>query len=117
VSGHLGLSLKHLLTDPSKGQWKIKLKEWKFEKNVPSKEMGFMAAKARKREFEEGKSTVFYRHGVLVDGSKVEQFKKQKLNVNEAQGQEMPGKQTLHVRIAQAYVRSNTPEYILPHAT
>lgn len=67
------------------------MKEWKFEKNVPSKEMRFMAAKARKRELEEGKKTTFYRNGVLVDGEKVEHFKRQKLNVDSADRQSSPG--------------------------
>jgi plasmid rolling circle replication initiator protein Rep len=75
----------------SKRYWKIKLKEWKFEKNVPSKEMSFMAAKARKRELEHGKETVFYRNRVLVDASKV-QNKKQKLNLDDVDKLMVPGK-------------------------
>jgi hypothetical protein len=78
------------LTRRSKRYWKIKLKEWKFEKNVPAKEMSFMAAKARKRELEDGKETVFYRNGILVDASKVEN-KKQKLIVNDADKLMVPG--------------------------
>ncbi|PMD29292.1 hypothetical protein L207DRAFT_642457 [Hyaloscypha variabilis F] len=74
----------------SERNWKIKLKEWKFEKNVPAKEMNFMAAKARKRELEERKDTMFYRNGILVDGSKVEQFKKQKLSVATIDTKPMP---------------------------
>jgi hypothetical protein len=79
------------LTRSSKRYWKIKLKEWKFEKNVPAKEMSFMAAKARKRELEDGKETAFYRNGVLVDASKVEN-KKQKLNVDDVDKLMVPGK-------------------------
>jgi hypothetical protein len=78
------------LTRRSKRYWKIKLKEWRFEKNVPAKEMSFMAAKARKRELEDGKETVFYRNGVLVDASKVEN-KKQKLNVDDVGKFMVPG--------------------------
>lgn len=58
------------------------MKEWDFEKNVPAKEMLFMVAKAKKRELEDGKETVFYRNGITVDQSKVENFKKQKLDVS-----------------------------------
>ena len=83
--------LQHPLTRSSKRYWKIKLKEWKFEKNVPAKEMSFMAAKARKRELEDGKETVFYRNGVLVDASKVEN-KKQKLNTEDVDKIMVPGK-------------------------
>jgi hypothetical protein len=83
--------LQYPLTRSSKRYWKIKLKEWKFEKNVPSKEMSFMAAKARKRELEDGKETMFYRNGVLVDASKVEN-KKQKLNVDDVYKLMVPGK-------------------------
>ncbi len=50
-----------------------------------------MAAKARKRELEDGKETVFYRNGVLVDASKVEN-KKQKLNVDDVGKLMVPGK-------------------------
>ena len=66
------------------------MKEWEFDKNIPAKEMGFMAAKARKRELEEGKETVYYRNGTLVDSDKVESFKKQKLHVKQVQGQFVP---------------------------
>ena len=82
--------MQHPLTRSSKRYWKIKLKAWKFEKNVPSKEMSFMAAKARKRELEDGKETVFYRNGVLVDASKV-QNKKQKLNMDNLDEITVPG--------------------------
>jgi len=50
-----------------------------------------MAAKARKRELEDGKETVFYRNGVLVDASKVEN-KKQKLNTEDVDKIMVPGK-------------------------
>ena len=53
------------LTRNSERKWKEKMKEWEFDKNIPAKEMGFMAAKARKRELEEGKETVYYRNGTL----------------------------------------------------
>lgn len=49
-----------------------------------------MAAKARKRELEDGKETVFYRNGVLVDASKVEN-KKQKLNADNEGNFMVPG--------------------------
>jgi hypothetical protein len=79
------------LTRSSTRYWKIKLKEWKFEKNVPAKEMSFMAAKARKRGLEDGKETVFYRNGILVDASKVEN-KKQKLNLDDVEKLMVPGR-------------------------
>jgi endogenous inhibitor of DNA gyrase (YacG/DUF329 family) len=88
-----GFEISHPLTNCSKRCWKIKMKEWKFEKNIPAREMSFMASKAIKRELEAEKETVFYRHGVLVDGSKVDQFKRQKLNMvmEKMDGQPMPG--------------------------
>jgi len=58
------------------------MKEWEFDKNIPAKEMAFMASKARKRQLDESKETVFRRNGVVVDQIKVENFKKQKLLVN-----------------------------------
>ncbi|KUJ23703.1 uncharacterized protein LY89DRAFT_775965 [Mollisia scopiformis] len=45
----------------SKRKWKDKLKEWNFDKNIPLKEVGFMATKSEKRK------------------SKIEQFKKRRL--------------------------------------
>ncbi|CZR56271.1 uncharacterized protein PAC_06159 [Phialocephala subalpina] len=63
----------------SERKWKDKLKEWGFEKNIPAKEMSFMAAKSIKRKFEEAKDTIFYRGGTLVDESKVEEFKKRRV--------------------------------------
>lgn len=50
-----------------------------------------MATKARKRELDEGKETVFYRHHVLVDPNKVESFKRQKLNAEEPEKCSVPG--------------------------
>ncbi|KUJ17346.1 uncharacterized protein LY89DRAFT_51488 [Mollisia scopiformis] len=47
-------------------KWKMRLKEWNFEKNIPSKEMGFMVEKAEKRKREEGKETKFMRNGFQV---------------------------------------------------
>ncbi|KAF8858195.1 hypothetical protein BDZ45DRAFT_403561 [Acephala macrosclerotiorum] len=63
----------------SERKWKDKIKEWRFKKNIPAKELGFMVAKAEKRKLEEGKDTEFRRHGLLVDDSKVEQFKKRRI--------------------------------------
>jgi hypothetical protein len=56
------------------------MQEWGFEKNIPAKEMKFMAIKAWKRELEDGKETIFCRNGTAVDRGKAEMFKKQKLN-------------------------------------
>jgi hypothetical protein len=69
-----------IVTCHSERKWKEKMQEWGFEKNIPAKEMKFMATKAWKRELEEGKETLFCRNGTVVDRGKVEMFKKQKLN-------------------------------------
>lgn len=34
---------------PSIRKWKMKLKDWGFEKNIPAREMGFMVEKVEKR--------------------------------------------------------------------
>ncbi|KUJ12354.1 uncharacterized protein LY89DRAFT_738142 [Mollisia scopiformis] len=59
-------------------KWKMKLKEWGFEKNIPAKEIGIMAKIAEKRKREEGKETSFERGGLLVPQNKLDAFKKRK---------------------------------------
>ncbi|CZR56269.1 uncharacterized protein PAC_06157 [Phialocephala subalpina] len=75
----------------SKRKWKDKIKEWKFEKNAPVKEMEFMAAKAEKRKLEDKKDTEFRRHGILVDGGKIEQFKKRRVQGSDFNSNFVPG--------------------------
>ncbi len=56
----------------------MRLKEWNFEKNIPSKEMSFMVEKADKRKREEGKETEFMRNGFLVPLQRLNYFKKRR---------------------------------------
>jgi len=56
----------------------MKLKEWKFDKNVPSKDMGFVVAKAEKRAREEGKETEFFFGQTSISNKKIETFKKRR---------------------------------------
>jgi len=72
-------------------KWKEKMKEWDFEKNVPTKDRRFIVAKARKRELEEGKQTMFSRNGMRIDHDKIESFKKKKLNEDNAVSPSTPG--------------------------
>jgi hypothetical protein len=88
------------------------MKEWEFDKNIPAKEMRFMAAKARKREIEEGKLTAFYRHGTLVDHDKVESFKKQKLNAKQVQGQFVPREYIAKSMLRNPLISVETPANI-----
>ncbi|KAE9376305.1 hypothetical protein N431DRAFT_331094 [Stipitochalara longipes BDJ] len=83
----------------SERKWKEKMKEWDFEKNIPANDTNFMAAKARKRELEDGKETVFYRHCKLVDHGKVGSFKKQKLYENSFQELFIPGEFVTEINI------------------
>ncbi|KAF8847978.1 hypothetical protein BDZ45DRAFT_778014 [Acephala macrosclerotiorum] len=64
----------------SERKWKMKLKEWNFEKNIPAKELGIMVEIAEKRKREEGKETVFLRGGLVVPCEKFESFKKRKID-------------------------------------
>jgi len=96
----------HRLTGRSKRLWKEKLKEWKFEKNVPGKEMKFMAIKAKKRK-SEGKETVFHRNKILVDNRKVEHFKK-KLKVDEV----IPGELDVNIVCFKQLMIIATPPHI-----
>ncbi|CZR68063.1 uncharacterized protein PAC_17962 [Phialocephala subalpina] len=61
-------------------KWKMTLKEWNFEKNIPSKEMSFMVEKADKRKREEGKETEFMRSGFRVPLQRLDYFKKRRTN-------------------------------------
>lgn len=72
-------------------KWKEKIKEWKLEKNVPSSDMSFIVAKAEKRKSEEGKETTFYRGGILVDRTKIEQSKKRKITAAGSYSHVVPG--------------------------
>lgn len=58
----------------------MKLKEWNFEKNIPSKEMIFIVEKADKRKREEGKETEFMRNGFRVPLQRLDYFKKRRTN-------------------------------------
>jgi len=68
------------------------VKEWGFEKNIPSRDMSFMVAKAEKRK-SEGKETIFYRCGTQINENKMKQFKRRRLVPpgNETL-QDLPGK-------------------------
>jgi hypothetical protein len=78
----------------SQRKWKDKLKEWKYEKNIPASEMSFMSAKSEKRKLEEGKDTTFYRYEKLVDGNKIDQFKKKRLADGEGISIDISGTQS-----------------------
>ncbi|KAF8857405.1 hypothetical protein BDZ45DRAFT_803403 [Acephala macrosclerotiorum] len=65
--------------------WRSKLKEWGFDKNL-TRETRFMLAKAEKRAREEGKSTEFERDGLKVPPETLGQFKKRRTgSLKEAQ--------------------------------
>jgi len=59
-------------------KWKLKLKEWEFDKKLTEKTMKILVAKAEKRA-REGKETVFYHGGSQIASKKIERFKRQKL--------------------------------------
>ena len=56
--------------------------EWHFEKNFAAKDMQVLLTKAEKRAREEGKQTVFFHAGTLINPERLENFKKRK-TVNE----------------------------------
>ncbi|KAE8443759.1 hypothetical protein EG329_001353 [Mollisiaceae sp. DMI_Dod_QoI] len=57
--------------------WKSKLRDWGFDKNVTIN-MKFMLAKSEKRARDEGKDTEFKRNGILVPPQTLQQFKKRR---------------------------------------
>jgi hypothetical protein len=80
-----------LVISHSERKWKEKVKEWGFEKNVPSCDMSYMVAKSAKRKAK-GKDTTFYRNGMQVDENKIEQFKKRRMTAsNDISSKELPG--------------------------
>ena len=91
-----------MLTSLSERKWKEKLKKWEFDKYIPAKEMTFMASKARKRQLDEGKETVFRRNGVTVDQTKVENFKKQKVRGNDMGERFVPGESLIEFKSYQS---------------
>ena len=60
----------------SKRTWKSKLKEWAFNKNLTSKDLCVLGAKARKRKAEDGKETSFHRWGSEISLEKIERLRK-----------------------------------------
>ncbi|KAG4440765.1 hypothetical protein IFR05_003752 [Cadophora sp. M221] len=61
-------------------KWKMKLKEWNFEKYFPSAIMSFAVAKTEKRKNDEGKDTIFYHGESLIPSEKIEHFKRRKMS-------------------------------------
>ena len=62
----------------SERKWKMKLKEWSFEKYLPAADLNIMIVKAEKRRREEGKETAFFHGNVQIKPEKFENFKKRK---------------------------------------
>ncbi|PVH83905.1 hypothetical protein DL98DRAFT_569297 [Cadophora sp. DSE1049] len=63
----------------SKRKWKMKIKEWNFEKNLPANEMSYITAKADKRKAEDDKDTIFVRGTIKILPERIRNFKKRKL--------------------------------------
>ncbi|KAE8449299.1 hypothetical protein EG329_008200 [Mollisiaceae sp. DMI_Dod_QoI] len=68
---------KHNFT-ASQRKWKMKLKEWNFEKNLSEEDKKIMIAKREKRLRDEGKETTFFHHGIIIPGSKIDSAKRKK---------------------------------------
>jgi hypothetical protein len=60
-------------------KWKMKLKEWNFEKNLKKSQMDVLVAKAAKRSTDEDKDTVFYHGKTEISSQRVQNFKKRRL--------------------------------------
>jgi hypothetical protein len=57
----------------------MKLKEWRFEKNLSKHDMEAIIAKALKRSREESKDTVFFHGSSQIRPERIENFKKRKM--------------------------------------
>jgi hypothetical protein len=58
--------------------WKSVIKEWGFEKHLPSEVMRFVVTKQEKRLHEDGKDTEFFRGDSMITSERIETFKKRK---------------------------------------
>lgn len=56
----------------------MKLKEWKFQKNLPSNDMIIIVAKADKRAREGDKGTLFFHGNLQISSEKIDGFKKRR---------------------------------------
>jgi hypothetical protein len=67
-----------LFRDVSERSWKMKLKNWGYEKYSTSADRNISVAKTIKRKRDEGKSTAFFHLGSKIQLSKIECFKRRK---------------------------------------
>ncbi|CZS97693.1 uncharacterized protein RAG0_06645 [Rhynchosporium agropyri] len=72
-------------------KWKMKLKEWNFEKYFPATIMSFAVAKTEKRKVDEGKDTVFFHGDSLIPSEKIEHFKRRKMSSKARKASPDPG--------------------------
>jgi len=61
-------------------KWKLKLKEWGFDKYLSRSDMAVMAAKSNKRYTEERKETVFYHGETRISKERLDNFKRRKIS-------------------------------------
>ncbi|KAK0108121.1 hypothetical protein ONS95_002944 [Cadophora gregata] len=59
-------------------KWKMKFKEWGYEKRLTECNMKIVAAKAERRAYEDGKKTEFFHNGIFIQPSRIENFKRRK---------------------------------------
>jgi hypothetical protein len=57
-------------------KYKMKIKEWKFDKYLRANDMKFIVAKATKRAREDGNETTFCYGGQQISSERIENFKK-----------------------------------------
>ncbi|KUJ15238.1 uncharacterized protein LY89DRAFT_670738 [Mollisia scopiformis] len=67
-------------------KWKLKLDEWKFNKNIRTDEMLFVLAKGEKRAKHDGKDTVFFHGGSRIKRQKIEKFKRKSVANQQTDG-------------------------------
>jgi len=65
--------------ESSERKWKMKLKEWKFEKYLSDQDKMIIIAKAEKRA-RDGKDTVFYHGDTEITTERIENFKRRKVS-------------------------------------
>jgi hypothetical protein len=75
---HSNCVISRLISSLSERKWKLKLKEWGFEKYLPAAAMKILVAKAERRAMVENKETVFFHRETQIPPERIELFKRRR---------------------------------------
>ena len=69
----------------------MKLKEWRFDKYLSTKDMNIIIAKGEKRSRDGGKDTIFFHGGSRITSERIHNFKKRKTMIDVDMTYSSPG--------------------------